>query len=76
MLRMLRASTPVESFWDVVHRPYLRRELSRGEAREVIAQGLDRTRGSYKRLMQLFNMAPGDYLKFMDFLRHQQLKPE
>ena len=65
-----------ESFWDVVHRPYLRRELSRGEAREVIAQGLDRTRGSYKRLLQLFNMSPGDYLKFMDFLRHQQLKPE
>ena len=65
-----------ESFWDVVHRPYLRRELSRGEAREIIAQGLDRTRGSYKRLLQLFNMAPDDYLKFMDFLRHQQLKPE
>lgn len=65
-----------ESFWDVVHRPYLRRELSRGEAREVIAQGLDRTRGSYKRLLALFNMAPCDYLKFMDFLRHQQLKPE
>jgi transcriptional regulator with GAF, ATPase, and Fis domain len=65
-----------ESFWDVVHRPYLRRELSRGEAREIIAQGLDRTRGSYKRLLELFNMAPGDYLKFMDFLRHQQLKPE
>ena len=65
-----------ESFWDVVHRPYLHRELSRAEAREIIAQGLDRTRGSYKRLLQLFNMAPTDYLKFMDFLRHQQLKPE
>lgn len=65
-----------ESFWDVVHRPYLHRELSRAEAREIIAQGLDRTRGSYKRLLQLFNMAPADYLKFMDFLRHQQLKPE
>ena len=65
-----------ESFWDVVHHPYLRRELGRAEARTIIALGLDRTRGSYKRLVTLFNMAPSDYLKFMDFLRHQQLKPE
>jgi transcriptional regulator with GAF, ATPase, and Fis domain len=65
-----------ESFWDVVHHPYLRRELSRAEVREILAQGLDRTRGSYKGLLILFNMAPTDYLKFMDFLRHQQLKPQ
>lgn len=65
-----------ESFWDVVHHPYLQRELSRAEACEIIAQGLDRTRGSYKRLLALYNMAPSDYLKFMDFLRHQQLKPQ
>ena len=71
--RMLDAH---ESFWDVVHRPYLSRELSRGEAREIIAQGLDRTRGSYKRLLPLFNMASADYLKFMDFLRHQDLKAD
>ena len=63
-----------ESFWEAVHRPFLRRELSRAEAREIIAQGLERTRGSYKRLLPLFNLAPEDYLKFMDFLRHQQLK--
>lgn len=65
-----------QSFWEAVHLPYLRRELSRGEAREIIAQGLDRTRGSYKRLVTLFNMAPADYLKFMDFLRHQDLKAD
>jgi len=65
-----------ESFWDVVHRPYLSRELSRGEAREIIAQGLDRARGSYKRLLPLFNIAGDDYLKFMDFLRHQDLKAD
>src|SRR6185503_85345 len=65
-----------ETFWDAVHRPYLRRELSRGEAREIIARGLERTRGSYKKLLPMFNLAADDYLKFMDFLRHQQLKPD
>ncbi len=65
-----------ESFWDVVHRPLMSRELSRSEAREIIAQGLDRSRGSYKRLLGLFSVAEADYLKFMDFLRHQKLKPE
>ena len=65
-----------ESFWDVVHAPYMNRELSRAEAREVILQGLTRTRGSYKKLVPLFGMPETDYLKFMDFLRHHRLKPE
>jgi transcriptional regulator with GAF, ATPase, and Fis domain len=65
-----------ETFWVVVHQPYLARELSRTEARFVVERGLDRTRGSYKRLLRLFNVAADDYLKFMDFLRHQRLKPE
>lgn len=64
------------SFWDVVHGPYLARELSRAEARVIIERGLERTRGSYKRLLPLFNMQSTEYLKFMDFLRHQRLKPE
>jgi transcriptional regulator with GAF, ATPase, and Fis domain len=72
-------STMVEgstSFWAAVHEPYLAHELSRSDARQVIARGLDRTRGSYKRLIELFNLQEADYLKFMDFLRHQQLKPD
>ena len=65
-----------ETFWLAVHQPFLRRELSRAEARDVIERGLTRTRGSYKRLLPLFGMAADEYLKFMDFLRHQKLKPE
>jgi transcriptional regulator with GAF, ATPase, and Fis domain len=72
LVRMSRG----ESFWDVVHRPFMDREMSRVEARAVIARGLDRTRGSYKRLLGLFSVPQDDYLKFMDFLRHQKLKPE
>ena len=64
-----------ESFWDVVHAPYMRRELSRAEARDIIRKGLERARGTYKRLLPLFHIGEDDYLKFMDFLRHQRLKP-
>jgi transcriptional regulator with GAF, ATPase, and Fis domain len=63
------------TFWDAVHAPYLAHEMSRAEARAVIARGLEKTLGSYKRLVTLFNMQESEYLKFMDFLRHQRLKP-
>jgi transcriptional regulator with GAF, ATPase, and Fis domain len=63
------------SFWELVHQPYLERDLNRLEVREVIALGLRHTRGSYKDLLGAFGIAHPDYLKFMDFLRHHQLKP-
>jgi transcriptional regulator with PAS, ATPase and Fis domain len=64
------------SFWDLVHRPYMEREINRQQVREVVALGLDAARGSYRRLLDLFGVAADDYLKFMDFLRHQRLKPQ
>lgn len=63
------------SFWDLVHGPYMERELSRAEVRLVVERGLVATRGSYKRVLALFGIAEADYLKFMDFLRHHDLKP-
>jgi len=63
-------------FWDLVRRPFMNRELSRADVRQVITRGLAETRGSYKRLLQLFGIAAKDYLKFMDFLRHHDLKPD
>ena len=65
-----------DSFWETVHRPFLDRDLNRTEVREIIAKGLQSSRGSYKRLLNVFNIEAGDYLKFMDFLRHHRLKPE
>jgi transcriptional regulator with PAS, ATPase and Fis domain len=64
------------TFWEAVHRPFMDRELSRAEARDIVLEGLQQTRGSYKRLMGLFGVAEREYLKFMDFLRHQRLKPD
>lgn len=63
------------TFWELVHAPYMERELSRAEVRLVVERGLVATRGSYKRMLGLFGVADGDYLRFMDFLRHHDLKP-
>ena len=65
-----------ETFWDVVHAPFLDRELNRTEVRAVIRLGLAHSGGSYKRLLPDFGIAESEYLKFMDFLRHHRLKPE
>jgi DNA-binding NtrC family response regulator len=64
------------TFWEAVHRPYMERDLNRSEVRDIIANGLDLSRGSYKRMLDVFGIAQHDYLKFMDFLRHHKLKPE
>jgi transcriptional regulator with GAF, ATPase, and Fis domain len=70
-----RMASGEASFWQLVHRPYLERELSRGQVRSLIARGLDAARGSYKRLLPLFGLREADYARFMDFLRHHDLKP-
>ena len=64
-----------ESFWCVVRDPFMARELSRGDVHEVLRRGLAESNGSYKRLIARIGVSPEDYLKFMDFLRHQRLKP-
>jgi DNA-binding NtrC family response regulator len=70
-----RLQSGAGDFWVLVHRPFLQRELRRDDVRAAIARGLDATRGSYKRLLPLFGVAASDYLRFMDFLRHHDLKP-
>ncbi len=64
-----------ESFWDVVYQPFMARDLNRAECQAVLDFGLAETHGSYKRLLALFHVDGGDYLRFMDFLRHHRLKP-
>jgi transcriptional regulator with GAF, ATPase, and Fis domain len=64
------------TFWELVHEPFMERELNRCQVRGVIEEGLRRSNWSYKRALQVFGVAQEDYLKFMDFLRHHRLKPE
>jgi hypothetical protein len=44
--------------------------------RAVVAEGLRLSGGSYERLLDTLGVAPEEHLKFMDFLRHHQLRPE
>jgi DNA-binding NtrC family response regulator len=58
-----------ESFWSVVYPLYMRREITRANVREIVGKGLEAARGNYKIVATLFNMAPEDYKKFLNFLR-------
>ena len=45
------------------------RDITRDDLRGVITRGLEHTRGSYKQLLQAFNVAPEDYKRLLNFLR-------
>ena len=57
-----------ESFWTVVYPAFIDRELTKTDLRQMIKAGLQRTQGSYRRLVELFRMAPADYKRFLAFL--------
>jgi transcriptional regulator with PAS, ATPase and Fis domain len=63
---MFRGGQP---FWDVVYTPFINRDLTRADLRLIIAEGLERTRGSYKGLLPLFNLPQDDYKRLLNFLR-------
>jgi transcriptional regulator with PAS, ATPase and Fis domain len=64
-----RMVTRRECFWSVVYDPFMLRDLTRRELRQVVQKGLEQTRGSYAMLLQLFNMEPDDHTRFLHFLR-------
>jgi hypothetical protein len=61
-----------QSFWAAVYEPFMSRDLTRDDLRGVVSRGLEQTRGSYKMLLELFNVPPGDYKKLLAFLRKHQ----
>jgi DNA-binding NtrC family response regulator len=58
-----------ESFWTVVYEPFMHRDVTRDTVRQLIRRGLSETRGNYGKLTRLFNLAPGDYKRFLSFLQ-------
>jgi DNA-binding NtrC family response regulator len=67
-----RMVTHRESFWSIVYSPFMVRDLTRSDLRAIITRGLEETAGSYKMLVELFNMDPSDYKRFLNFLRKQE----
>jgi two-component system NtrC family response regulator len=64
------------SFWDVVYRPYMEREITKSEVRGVVQKGLESATGNYRVVTRLFNVPPTDYKRFLNFLRkHDCLLP-
>ena len=55
--------------YDAGDEPFMARDLTRADLRQIIKRGLEQTRGSYKLLVQLFNMQPDDYKRILSFLR-------
>jgi transcriptional regulator with GAF, ATPase, and Fis domain len=64
------------SFWEVVQRPFLDRELNRREVSRLVARGLRDSGGSYRGLLDLWHLRSADYQRLMGFLRHHRLKPD
>ena len=46
--------------------------MTRDDMRAIVSRGLTQTRGSYRLVLQLFNMPAEDYKKFLNFLRKYQ----
>ena len=61
-----------ESFWSVAYHPFMSRDLTRDDLRALVKRGLTHTFGSYRLLVQTFNMPPDDYKKFLAFLHKYQ----
>lgn len=58
-----------EPFWPVVYEPFMSRDMTRDDLRALVCRGLEQTRGSYRILVQMFNMPEADYKRFLNFLR-------
>jgi transcriptional regulator with PAS, ATPase and Fis domain len=67
-----RMMTNHESFWITVYPLYMQREITRGHLRELVSKGLEEAKGNYKIVTKLFNMDPGDYKRFLNFLRKHE----
>jgi DNA-binding NtrC family response regulator len=63
------------TFWEAVGDPFLNRDLNRSQVRSLVRRGLETSFHNYRQLLELFNLPASDYQRFMDFLRHHDLKP-
>ena len=50
-----------ESFWAIVHPPFMSRDMTRADLRKIVQIGLECTNGNYRMLVRLFNMPNEDY---------------
>jgi DNA-binding NtrC family response regulator len=64
-----------DSFWQSIYERFMDRDLNRSQVRALVKKGLNESDNNYRRLLVVFRMPASDYQRFMDFLRHHNLKP-
>ena len=64
--RMVRGREP---FWTAVYPAFMARDLTRDDIRALVTRGLEQAHGSYKIVVELFNMRPEEYKRFLNFLK-------
>ena len=64
-----------QDFWQVVYEPFMNRDLNRAQLTRFVRTGLGIAKGRYSALLELLGLPSTDYQRFMDFLRHHELKP-
>jgi hypothetical protein len=69
VMRMLQGG---ECFWSAVYEPFMARDLTRDDVRNVIRRGLSESRGSYKVMLRAFNLEERDYKRLLNFLRKHE----
>jgi transcriptional regulator with PAS, ATPase and Fis domain len=62
-----------KTFWEVVKKPYLDRELNRSQAKSLIEKALIEAGGKYKDSLKIFNLEDKEYNNFMRFLHANRL---
>ena len=58
-----------ESFWSAVAPAFASHDLAREDLRKIVHLGLERTQGSYRNLLSLFNIPVEDNARFLNFLQ-------
>ena len=61
------------SFWEVVHKSYIKHEISREDLKKIIRLGLEKSGWSFKSLLPLFNIKESQYKRFLNFLNKQKI---
>jgi DNA-binding NtrC family response regulator/tetratricopeptide (TPR) repeat protein len=64
----------IADFWDAVKAPFLNRDLTRSEVREIVSLGLLVCGGSYRRVAEYFGLPKKDYKRFLNFLNKHNCK--
>jgi DNA-binding NtrC family response regulator len=59
-------------FWTHVHEPFLQRDITREDMRDLIRRGLAESQGSYRSLLRIFGMPDSDYKRLLNFLSAHQ----